>query len=185
MSSPPLSLERVRLEGRLGNLPDWISKLKNHVKISLHWSRASDDSLKILGGLPNLLEFWLYEGYDGAELHFAEGHFKKLKQLSLGNLQGLKKLTIDEGSLALLEILIIGPSPHLQEVPANICNLKHCLQNLEFVDMPKEFVGKILPNEGSDYWKVEQIPNVHCLYRIAGRQREYRDTYKLGDFRFL
>ncbi|XVF18644.1 hypothetical protein REPUB_Repub11eG0040400 [Reevesia pubescens] len=123
MSSPPLSLERVRLQGRLGNLPDWISKLKNLVKISLHWSSVSDDSLKILGCLPNLLEFWLYEGNDVAELHFKGGHFKKLKQLALRKLQGMKKLTIDEGSLSRLEILIIGPSPHLQEVPANICNL--------------------------------------------------------------
>ncbi|XVF18647.1 hypothetical protein REPUB_Repub11eG0040700 [Reevesia pubescens] len=183
MSSPPLSLQRVRLQGWLGKLPDWISKLKNLAKISLHWSRVSDDSLKILGSLPNLLEFWLYEGYDGAELHSEEGQFQKLKHLALRKLQGLKKLTIDEGSLAHLEILILGPSPRLQEVPANICNLKHCLQTLEFVDMPKEFVRQILPNEGPDYWKVEQIPNVHCVYRTAGRQRWHHDTYKLGDFR--
>ncbi|XP_022717761.1 disease resistance protein RPM1-like [Durio zibethinus] len=179
MSSPPLFLQRVRLEGQLVKLPDWISTLKNLVKISLHWSRISDDSLKILGGLPNLLEFWLYDGYDGAEMHFGEGQFRKLKHLGLRTLEGLKKLTTDKGSLACLEILIIGASPQLQEVPTNICNLK-CLQTLEFDEMPKEFARKILPNEGPDYWKVQHIPNVHFRYRAEGGQR---GTYKLGDFR--
>ncbi|XVF07109.1 hypothetical protein REPUB_Repub06bG0110200 [Reevesia pubescens] len=63
-SSPPLFLQCLRLQGRSSKLPDWVSKLKNLVKISLNWSRVSDDSLKILGGLPNLLEFWVHEADD-------------------------------------------------------------------------------------------------------------------------
>ncbi|XWS10609.1 hypothetical protein CRYUN_Cryun38cG0011100 [Craigia yunnanensis] len=178
MSSPPLFLQSVHLRGRLMKLPDWISKLNHLVKICLHWSGVSHDSLKILGGLPNLLEFWLHEGYYGAELHF-EGQFEKLKYLALRSLNGLNKLMIDKGSLPCLEILVRGPSPQLLEVPTNICNLK-CLKTIEFLDMPKEFVRKILPNEGPDYWKVEQVPNVHVRYTTRG---VYRDTYKLGDFR--
>ncbi|KAK9017519.1 hypothetical protein V6N11_079998 [Hibiscus sabdariffa] len=59
--SPPPSFHRIRLHGKLMTLPGWISEMENLVKISLHWSRISDDSLKILGDLPKLLEVWLHE----------------------------------------------------------------------------------------------------------------------------
>ncbi|KAK8628363.1 hypothetical protein V6N13_064072 [Hibiscus sabdariffa] len=163
--SPPTSLHRLRLHGRLMTLPGWISELENLVKICLHWSGISDDSLKILGDLPNLLEVWLHEGYNGVELHFEEGKFKKLKFLALRCLYKLEKLVIDRGSLPCLENLLMGPSPLLQEVPNTICNLK-CLRALVFQEMPKEFVKRILPSEGPDYWKVEEIPNSleKCYY---------------------
>ncbi|KAK5817391.1 hypothetical protein PVK06_022315 [Gossypium arboreum] len=59
MSYPPVSLRKLCLRGRLTKLPDWLSKLHNLVRIGLHWSRISDDSLKILGVLPKLLKFQL------------------------------------------------------------------------------------------------------------------------------
>ncbi|TYH08607.1 hypothetical protein ES288_A07G029300v1 [Gossypium darwinii] len=59
MSYPPVSLRKLCLRGRLTKLPDWVSKLHNLVRIGLHWSRISDDSLKILGVLPKLLKFQL------------------------------------------------------------------------------------------------------------------------------
>ncbi|KAK9017516.1 hypothetical protein V6N11_079995 [Hibiscus sabdariffa] len=108
--SPPPSLHRIRLHG------------------------ISDDSLKILGDLPKLLEVWLHEGYNGVELHFEQGRFQKLKFLALRCLYKLEKLVIDRGSLPCLENLLMGPSPLLQEVPNNICNL-NSLRTLVFQDM--------------------------------------------------
>ncbi|GMI79077.1 RESISTANCE TO PSEUDOMONAS SYRINGAE 3, RESISTANCE TO P. SYRINGAE PV MACULICOLA 1 [Hibiscus trionum] len=177
--SPPPSLQRLRLQGRLVKLPGWISELENLVKISLHWSRISDDSLKILGDLPKLIEFWLYEGYNGVELQFEQGKFQKLKHLALRRLYKLEKVVIGRGCLPSLETLGIGPSPLLQEVPTNIGNLE-CLKNLEFHNMPKEFAKKILPSEGPDYWKVKGISNVGIHYTD---RRLCCESYKLGDFR--
>ncbi|KAK8634141.1 hypothetical protein V6N13_014970 [Hibiscus sabdariffa] len=177
--SPPSSLHRLRLHGRVMKLPGWISELENLVKISLHWSRISDDSLKILGDLPKLLELWLFEGYNGVELHFERGKFQKLKFLELRCLFELEKLVIERGSLPCLETLGIGPSPLLQEVPSNIGNLE-CLKNLVFHDMPEEFAKKILPSEGPDYWKVEEIPNVCFRFETQGMHCQ---TFKLADFR--
>ncbi|KAK8628356.1 hypothetical protein V6N13_064065 [Hibiscus sabdariffa] len=165
--SPPPSLHRIRLHGKLMTLPGWISEMENLVEVSLHWSRISDDSLKILGDLPKLLEVWPHEGYDGAELHFEQGKFQKLKFLALRCLYKLEKLVIDRGSLPCLENLLMGPSPLLQEVPNNICNL-NCLRTLVFQEMPKEFAKRIMPCEGPDYWKVEQIPNVCFRYETQG-----------------
>ncbi|KAL4376016.1 hypothetical protein GQ457_02G031580 [Hibiscus cannabinus] len=177
--SPPPCLHRLRLHGRLVKLPGWISEMENLVKISLHWSRISDDSLKVLGDLPKLLEFWLYEGYDGVELHMEQGKFKKLKHLALRRLYKLERIVIERGCLPCLETLGIGPSPLLQEVPTNIGNLE-CLKNLGFYNMPKEFAQKIMPSQGPDYWKVKEIPNVCFHYKARGL---YRQTDKLSDFR--
>ncbi|WRX12953.1 Proteinase inhibitor I13 [Theobroma cacao] len=46
MSSPPLLLYCLRLQGRLEKLPDWISELKCLVRIRLFWSQLSDIPLK-------------------------------------------------------------------------------------------------------------------------------------------
>ncbi|XP_039062435.1 disease resistance protein RPM1-like [Hibiscus syriacus] len=122
--SPPPSLHRLRLHGQLMTLPGWIAELENLVKISLHWSSISNDSLKILGDLPKLLEFWLYEGYNGVELHLEQGKFKKLKHLALRRLYKLEKVVIDGGSLPCLETLEIGTSPLMKEVPTGIGSLE-------------------------------------------------------------
>ena len=183
ISSPPLFLRCLRLRGRLVKLPDWIShQLRNLTKVTLEWSRISDDSLQILGVLPKLLFFWLYEGYDGAQLHFYRNHFEKLKDLRLCALNELNRLILDEGALTLLENLEIGPSSLLEEMPSSICDLK-CLNTLSFNDMPKEFARKLLPDGGSDHWKIKHIPNIYFLYfTVKGSQHE---TYKLGDSRLL
>ncbi|KAM4102957.1 hypothetical protein ACJW30_06G042300 [Castanea mollissima] len=95
MFSPPSLLQTLTLGGRLEKLPKWIPKLKYVVRIVLLWSRLMDDSLKVLQALPNLLRLWLYEGYEGEELHFEEGSFKKLKFLRLSSLGGLNRLITD------------------------------------------------------------------------------------------
>ncbi|XVE68487.1 hypothetical protein DITRI_Ditri09bG0072000 [Diplodiscus trichospermus] len=180
MSNPPISLKSLCIRGRLSKLPDWISGLQNLVRIGLHWSTISDDSLKILGVLPNLLKFQLTNGYDGRQLHFEQGYFQKLKELQLRSLNGLKRLIIDEGACPFLEWLSIGPSPHLEELPSGICHL-NSLKLLTFHNMPNGFARRLLPNEGPDHWKVKHIPNVvfHCS--TNGAMQCY--AYKLGDQR--
>ncbi|KAA8521629.1 hypothetical protein F0562_012302 [Nyssa sinensis] len=79
ISPPPRFLRRLYLQGRLENMPTWISSLKNLVRIRLKWSRMRCDPLKALKFLDNLLELGLHEAYDGEKLHFEEGGFKKLK----------------------------------------------------------------------------------------------------------
>ncbi|PPS08587.1 hypothetical protein GOBAR_AA12067 [Gossypium barbadense] len=147
MSYPPVSLRKLCLRGRLTKLPDWVSKLHNLVRIGLHWSRISDDSLKILGVLPKLL-----------------------------------KLTID-GAVPSLEWLSIGPSPYLEELPWTISCL-NSLKHLTFHNMPvpHSFARRLVPNEGTDHWKVKHTPNA-VFYYTNGSMQCY--VYKLGDPRLL
>lgn len=161
ISSLPQYLQRLNLGGRLGELPDWIPKLQNLVKLSLFHSGLSNDTLKALQALPSLEHLHLWNACDGEQLTFEVGSFQKLKQLDLLELEGLNSVIIEEGALPLLKELRIGPIPQLKEVPSGIHHLQK-LKTLAFIDMPKEFLDAMQPqpNQGKDYWIVEHIPNV-------------------------
>ncbi|KAM4102582.1 hypothetical protein ACJW30_06G012100 [Castanea mollissima] len=177
MSSPPPRLQTLILSGRIEKLPEWIPKLKCIVRIGLDWSRLMDDPLKVLQALSNLMDLLLFDGYRGEQLHIEGGGFQKLKFLGLRNLGGLNMLIIDEDALPLLEILEIGPSPQLRKVPTGIQHLRS-LKNLQFYEMPTEFVLSMQPAEGPEFWKVKHIPSVHFWNRIQG---EHYKIHKLGD----
>nr|POF02877.1 putative disease resistance rpp8-like protein 4 [Quercus suber] len=94
---------------------------------------------------------------------------------------GLNRLIIDEGALPLLERLDIGDSPQLKEVPSGIHHLKS-LKNLQFYEMPTEFVLSLQPDEGPDFGKVKHIPSVTFRYRTHG---ENYNRYTLGNSALL
>ncbi|EOY32406.1 Cc-nbs-lrr resistance-like protein [Theobroma cacao] len=120
---------------------------KSLSRVCLFWSKLLEDPLKVLELLPNLLDLWLYAGYDGDQLHFKEGHFEKLKVLGLRCLNGLTTLEIEKGALPSLQGLAIGGSPQLKEVPCDISCMDN-LKSLEFWDMPIEFKENMLPTKG-------------------------------------
>ena len=124
ISSPPLFLQSLVLRGQLQRLPNWISSLQILSVLSLSLSRLTDDPLRHIFALPNLVSLWLYRAYEGEQLHFAVGGFRKLKLLVLRDLQGLEVVEIEEGALPLLEELRIGPSPLLNKVPSGIQHLQ-------------------------------------------------------------
>ena len=72
--------------------------------------------------------------YDGKQLHFEEGSFRKLKRLTFRELKTLKMVRIDKGPLPGLEQLEIGPCSHMKEVPIGIQYLKS-LKILDFYEM--------------------------------------------------
>ncbi|GMY36617.1 disease resistance protein RPM1-like [Fagus crenata] len=181
MSSPPPLLQSLCLRGRLERFPEWISKLKSIASIGLYWSKLMDDPLMVLQTLPNLMSLWLYDGYGGEQLDIKGGGFLKLKVLGLQKLGELNRLIIGEGALTLLEKFVIGPSPQLKEVPSGIHNLIS-LKDLEFYDMPKEFMLSVQPNRGHDFEKIKHIPSVTSWHRIQGQRYK---GYKLGHPKLL
>ncbi|KAB1221490.1 Disease resistance protein RPM1 [Morella rubra] len=166
----------VTMEGRLEKLPNWIPELQNLATLVLKFSRLVEDPLKRLQALPNLSVLYLYQGFDGEELHFEEGSFQKLKKLRLRKLDGLRMLKIDTEALPLLQELEIGPCPQLKELPSGIQHLKS-LSTLDLYDMEAEFVLGMQPG-GRDFWKVKKVTTVRLRYRIEG---ERYHIFKLGD----
>ncbi|KAF2286059.1 hypothetical protein GH714_010014 [Hevea brasiliensis] len=93
------------------------SQANEFVKLDLFCSRLGEGAMQDLDALPNLLRLRIYKGYK-EQLHFRRDCFQKLKVLHLRSLTPLNVLIIDQGSLPLLEELIIGPCPNLKEVPS-------------------------------------------------------------------
>ncbi|KAL5547635.1 hypothetical protein UlMin_002866 [Ulmus minor] len=175
---PPPTLSFLSLHCRLENIPCWISNLWNLQSLHLFFSRLTDEPLKHLKNLPNLVVLTLFGAYDGEELHCEEGGFRKLKKLSLRDLNGFNVVKMDVGTLPQLESLDLGPCPQLKELPYGI----ECLSNLKTLlvrDMPREFVLDLQPGRGSDYCKIKHLPSVLFSYQ-RGSTSKY-DQYKLGD----
>ncbi|EXB45110.1 Disease resistance protein RPM1 [Morus notabilis] len=182
ISSPPLFLRWLQLNCRMQQLPDWIPKLYNLRMLDLKFSRLVDEPLRSLKGLPNLLFLRLLQTYDGEELHFEEGGFRKLKELRLVKLEGLKVVKIDNGALPLLEKLEFGPFPLMMEPTSFDIQQLSSLKSLEILDMPREFVLGLQPDGGPYYRKIQYVPSVKFCYKY--RVDGY-DVYKLGSSELL
>jgi len=177
ISSPPPFLEHIYLRGRLEKLPNWILELQNLVSLILFFSSLKEDQLSCLQALPNLITLSFNQAYNGEQLHFEVGGFRKLKRLALRELKELKIVEIDRGSLPSLKQLEIGPCPQMKELPSGIQHLES-LKILGFYEMRGEFVLRMQPEGGEDYWKVKKVSTIRLRYRIKGERYQ---TYKLGD----
>ncbi|KAL3577404.1 hypothetical protein D5086_022687 [Populus alba] len=130
MSSAPLHLQSLRLQGKLERLPEWISRLHNLAKLRLTFTMLMDgDWIKVLQALPNLSFLSFLCGYNGEKIHFEGGGFQKLMSLCLAGLTELNTMIIDQGAIPLLEKLEID-----------------------------EFNERLSPNNGQDHWKVKHVP---------------------------
>lgn len=164
MSSPPPLLQRLYLTGRIVKFPRWIQDLHSLVKIYFRWTHLTDDPLKYLQDLPNLVHLEFLVGYTGEELYFEQGKFQKLKLLNLDKLEGLRRVTIKEGAIPHLEKMVIQRCTLLESVPIGIeCLLS--LKILEFFGMSDEFIMTLRPDKlGADSGKVSHIPEVYYSY---------------------
>jgi disease resistance protein RPM1 len=177
ISSPPPFLKHIYLIGRLKKLPNWIPELQNLVALGLFYSSLEEYPLSCVQALPNLITLSLNNAYDGEQLHFEVGSFRKLKKLTLREMEKLKMVKIDKGSLPGLEQLEIGPCPQMKEVPSGIQHLES-LKIINFYEMQREFVLRMQPDGGEDYWKVKKVTTIRLKYRIKGERYQ---IYKLGD----
>jgi disease resistance protein RPM1 len=181
ISSPPPFLKHIYLRGRLKKLPNWIPELQNLVTLVLFFSSLEEYPLPCVQALPNLITLSLNNAYDGEQLHFETGSFRKLKKLALREMEKLKMVKIERGSLPSLEQLEIGPCPQMKEVPFGIQHLES-LKIIDFYEMQREFVLRMQPDGGEDYCKVKKVTTIHLKYRIKGERYQ---IYKLGDLDLL
>ncbi|XP_039169291.1 disease resistance protein RPM1-like [Eucalyptus grandis] len=168
LSSPPPFLQRIYLTGRLEALPHWISSLDSLTVLHLRWSQLQDSPLLSLGNLPNLVCLELLQVYEGTKLSFKANDFMKLQYLVLGPFDKLKCVEVEKGSMPCLEELVIEGCKPLEKLPSGIEHLGK-LKVLKFVDMPDEFVKKLMPDGQEDYYlKVAHVPEVYYGYRRDG-----------------
>ncbi|XP_027151093.1 disease resistance protein RPM1-like [Coffea eugenioides] len=173
--SPKLEfLTRLRLNGRLERVPQWVTShsVQSLRMLRLDNSRLREDENVIgsLGHLPNLVSLTLYGAYEGETLCFKVGGFQKLQRLELMQLTRLKWMRVEEESMPSLRYLQLIGCKLMQELPSGIQNLTG-LQFLGFLDMSNELMHKVqnLDKQSVDYQTISHIPEVCTGYWINDR----------------
>ncbi|GMN68672.1 hypothetical protein TIFTF001_037728 [Ficus carica] len=173
ISSPPLFLRNINLEGPLNKLPQWFTQIQSTlVNIRLYFSMLKDDAFETLQNMHNLLLLHLNkDSYVGEQLCFKKGMFPKLKQLHFNGLSRLRSLIFEETTLPKLEELVIGACPLMKYfVPTQPISGLQYLRNLKtilFRDMPMEFLMFI------DFETVEHVRQVGFSYRDNDGQTKW------------
>ncbi|KAI9185898.1 hypothetical protein LWI28_011719 [Acer negundo] len=176
VASPPKYLERLYLLGNLKKLPDWIFNLQNLARVYLSRSDFTDDPMRVLHSLPNLLQLFLLEAYNGEQLHIKQGWFPKLLELYLSDLKGLKFIMIEDGAMSLLETLVISACPLLKVIPSGVENLRN-LSFLHFHNMLMEIESN--SNFVTCYWGGVRPPGVTEMEHY-----EYEMSYPVSTMNF-
>ncbi|XP_030487604.2 disease resistance protein RPM1 [Cannabis sativa] len=166
----PSLLRSLHLEGCLDKLPGCIPRLQTLERLTLRFSKLTDDPLEDIQYLVSLIKLELYEAYDGEQLRFKNGGFQNLKVLSVRGLSRLNSISIDEWALPYLEEFTIGESTRLKEIPLGIKHLR-TLKSLKLYDMGDEFGLSMVPNGGQHYYVVQHIQDVNFYYKRHGGKR--------------
>uniref|UniRef100_A0A6N2MD30 Rx N-terminal domain-containing protein n=1 Tax=Salix viminalis TaxID=40686 RepID=A0A6N2MD30_SALVM len=168
ISSPPKYLQRLYLKCSLSALPGWIASLQYISKLVLQYSNLKNDPLKALQKLPSLVVLELRQAYAGEELCCDPGGFSKLKKLGLHELERLQRVGIAKGSMPGLDRLDITACTVLETVPDGIENLKN-IEDLVLWEMPSTFIKTVERRRGEDFWRVQHITTITCIYESRGR----------------
>ncbi|GAU23769.1 hypothetical protein TSUD_128740 [Trifolium subterraneum] len=161
-------LRSLALAGLLVKLPEWIPKHQNLFQLRLYASKLTEDPMKLLKSMPNLLSITLgVDAYVGETLHFQNEWFKNLKELYLLGLHDLKSILIDQGALPSLEKLSLLRGHRLRRFPIGIQHLKK-LEDLSIASTSEEFTANFLLNGGKDHWIFKQVPSVQ-IYDVNGK----------------
>ncbi|RWR87021.1 disease resistance protein RPM1-like protein [Cinnamomum micranthum f. kanehirae] len=93
--SPPLYLEKLRLHGRMKNLPRWLRSLDCLCELILFGTHLEDDPFRFLKRLPNLAKVMLMnDAYTGERLCLRPEGFPKLMYLGLVDMNELENFKI-------------------------------------------------------------------------------------------
>uniref|UniRef100_A0A0E0HLH1 Uncharacterized protein n=1 Tax=Oryza nivara TaxID=4536 RepID=A0A0E0HLH1_ORYNI len=135
--SPPLFIRNFSLKGKLQRLPPWIPSLRNVSRITFRDTGLHAEAIGVLGDLPNLLCLKLYQrSYADDHIFFAHGNFLKLRMLVIDNMENIRNVHFEKGSVPNLEWLTIA---FLREPKDGITGLENLLKLKEI-----EFFGDII-----------------------------------------
>ncbi|ERN18446.1 hypothetical protein AMTR_s00190p00027950 [Amborella trichopoda] len=163
LSLPPLN--QLCLNAILVKLPMSLCSLRSLRMLALVSCALIEDPLVALQSLPNLMFLMLFKAYKG-NIMGRDGvrEFPNLKTLSLIHLEELEGLEgMQEGCMPLLQVITIVGCKKLKMLDHSFRYLTS-LQNLDFGDMPIDFLRRLHPVSGEDYHKVHHVPSIKLYY---------------------
>ncbi|KAH6763802.1 hypothetical protein C2S51_015051 [Perilla frutescens var. frutescens] len=166
-------LRALFLSGYMEKVPQWIPSLQGLSTLHLRWSKLRLDPLSCLQDLPSLTYLLIQDAYFEG-LSFQAHGFKKLKVIRLYDLQFMKWMKVEEGSIPSLQKWEVCNCQILTEPPQGIEQLKN-LKKLSFHDMPEEFVNMLVEERRSqgDTWRLAHVPHIYFSIKRNNGFREY------------
>lgn len=146
----------------IATVPSWFASLRSLIDISLRWSRLKEDLLPHIEALPCLRRLILVNAYVGNELCFNIG-FARLTQLELLNFPFLKNITMEEGVMPKLQ-LILHCCMKLKALPHSLEFLRN-LETLRLGSVPMKIIENIWG--GVDHSKVQHIREIDQIYETS------------------
>ncbi|CAI0395518.1 unnamed protein product [Linum tenue] len=163
--SPPHLLRKLRLEGRLENIPSWFHSLNNLTMLRLGFSHLEEDPALALQQLPNLQNLTLWHAYDGKQLgkEFCKaGGFPKLEILSIASHVLEEWTEVEEGALPSLQYLHFHNCSRLRMLPEGL-QFVTTLKQLDLLPLNDDHVERLKPDGGEENYKIEHIPTIRFL----------------------
>uniref|UniRef100_A0A0E0I0B7 NB-ARC domain-containing protein n=1 Tax=Oryza nivara TaxID=4536 RepID=A0A0E0I0B7_ORYNI len=143
----PHSLSNLSLGGQLSgkSLPQLILSHENSsnlTRLTLIFSKLSEDSFSCLLNLHSLYVLHLLKAYEGNGLYFHATSFPKLKRLLIWDAPCLNKVEIEQGAMPSLVKLVLRDLPKLKTLPHGIDHLR-VLEELELQDTSEELIDSL------------------------------------------
>ncbi|EAY94423.1 hypothetical protein OsI_16192 [Oryza sativa Indica Group] len=143
----PPTLSTLSLGGQLSgkSLPHLILSHKsssNITRLSLTFSKLSEDSFSCLLNLDSLYVLHLLKAWEGNRLYFHATSFPKLKRLLIWDAPYLNEIEIEQGAMPRLVKLVLRDLPKLKTLPHGIEHLR-VLEELELRDTSEELIEKL------------------------------------------
>ncbi|KAL5544095.1 hypothetical protein UlMin_007879 [Ulmus minor] len=163
--SPPPSLRKLRLEGILGKIPNWLGSLERLTKIRLGFSHLSENPALVLQLLPNLKHLILWQAYDGKQMgkEFCKaGGFPKLEILTISSWVLEEWTEIEEGALPSLMYLRLHSCSRLRMLPEGL-QFVTTLKQMLLLPLLDDHAERLKPDGGLENYKIKHIPKISFM----------------------
>ncbi|XP_042491104.1 disease resistance protein RPM1-like [Macadamia integrifolia] len=158
--SPPPSIKRLHLYGRLMDLPHWVCTMENLTMLKLVYSFLSEEAFSVLQFLPNLKYLRLWGAYEVKVINkdfFKVGGFPKLETLIIYSKNLLEWTEIEEGALPSLAFLFFLYCERLRNLPEGLQYIS-MLRVLEICPLHPDLERRLKCDGGKDNYKIKHIP---------------------------
>lgn len=135
------ALHALEIEGFLGELRllEGIGVTSNFTKMVFNESEFGQDTMQILGKLPNLSSLVLCnDAFVGKTMVCSETSFPQLRSLKLAMLQSLETWEVDSRAMPNLTVLTIEQCEKLQMLPIELSG-RQTLREIKIGSMPQKF----------------------------------------------
>ena len=173
--SPPPLLQRLKLCGRLTEMPVWLGSMENLTRLVMTCSHLSENPTTILQLLPNLKYLEMWRAYKGKRMErefFRAGGFPKFEHLTIASFKLVEWTEIEEGALPCLKQLYVSNCHELMVLPEGLQHVS-TLQLLQLWGVQEDLIRRLRPNGGTENYKIKHIPLVKYLGHMSFLQGNF------------